>query len=60
MDIDLFPSTGPEQILLRFAHLFPTKNADRALRDGERAIGNGAMEIDRDGAAEAAAFRARA
>ena len=60
MDIDLLPGTGAEQILLRLAHLFAAKNADRALRDGEGAVGNGAIEIDRDGAAEAAAFRARA
>ena len=60
MDIDLFASACAQQILLRFAHFLTAKNADRALGDRKRTIGNCAIEIDRDGAAEAAAFRTRA
>ena len=55
--IDLLARAGPQQILLRFAHFLSAKNAHHALRDRERAIRNGAVQIDRDGAAEAAAFR---
>ena len=57
MHIDLLAGTGAQQILLRFAHFLAAKNAHRALRDGKRAIGNRAIQIDRDGATEAAAFR---
>ena len=60
MDVDLLPGAGAEQVLLRFAHFFAAENAHRALRDGERPIGDRAVEIDRDGAAEAAALRAGA
>ncbi len=56
MHIDLLPGAGPEQVLLRFTHLFTAKNTDGALGDGEGAIGNGAVEIDCDRASEAAAF----
>ena len=60
MDVDLRAGAGAEQILLRFAHFFATKNPHRALRDRERAIGNGAVEIDRNRATEAAALGTRA
>ncbi len=59
-DVDLFPGAGTEEILLRFAHLLPAENADRALGDRKRAIGNRARVIDRDRAPETAAFRTRA
>ncbi len=58
--VDLFARAGAEQILLRFAHLFAAENAHRAFGNGKRAIRNRALQIDRDGAAEAAAFRASA
>ena len=57
MHVDLLAGAGAQQILLRFAHFFAAKNAHRALRDGERAIGNGAVQIDRDRATEAATLR---
>ena len=56
MNVDFFACTGAEQILLRFAQFFAAKNADRALAI-ESAIGDRAIQIDRDGAPEAAAFR---
>ena len=46
MDIDLFPGAGTEEIFLRLAHLFAAEDAHCALRDGEGAIGNGAV-VDR-------------
>src|ERR1041385_1121731 len=60
MDVNLRAGAGAEQILLRFAHFFAAKNTHRALRDGERAIGDGAIEIEPDSTTEAAALRARA
>ena len=60
MDVDLFPGAGPHEIALRFAHFFAAKNTDGALCNAERAIGDGAIQVDRDRAAEAAAFWARA
>ena len=57
MDIDFLAGAGAEQVLLRLAHFFAAENAHRALRDVERAIGNRAIEIDRDRAAEAATLR---
>lgn len=60
VDVDLLAGTSTKQILLRFAHFLPAKNADHALRDGEGAVRDRAIQIDRDGAAEAAAFRAGA
>src|SRR5205085_129956 len=56
-DIDLFARAGPHQVALRFPHFFAAKNADRALRDRERAIGDGLVQIDRNRPAEPAAFR---
>ena len=58
--IDFFPRAGPHQIALRFSHFFTAKNPDGALRDTERAIRDGAIQVDRDRAAKAAAFWARA
>ena len=60
IDVDLFASAGAQQILLRFAQFLAAKNAHRALRDLKATIGNRAVQIDRDGSAEAAAFRTRA
>ncbi len=60
MHVDFLPGAGTEQVLLRFAHFFAAKNAHRALGNGKRAIGNRAIQIDRDGAPEAAARRAGA
>src|SRR5450432_1816044 len=60
MDVDLFTAAGAEQILLRFTHLLAAENPHRALRDGERTIGNGAIEIEPNRAAKTAARRARA
>src|SRR6266853_6860842 len=58
--IDLLAGTSTQQILLRFTHFLPAKNAHHPLRDREGAVRDRAIQIDRDGAAEAAAFRAGA
>src|SRR5439155_6293557 len=58
VDIDLLAGTSAQQILLRFAHFLPAKNAHHPLRDRARAVRDRAIQIDRNGAAEAAAFRA--
>src|SRR4029077_4277691 len=58
VDIDLVAGTSTQQILLRFAHFLPAKNAHHPLRDREAAVCDGSIQIDRDDAAEAAAFRA--
>src|SRR5205823_12013413 len=60
MHIDLLAGTGTQQILLRFAHFLPAKNAHHPLRDREGSVRNRAIQIDRDRAAEPAAFRAGA
>src|SRR4029077_10966967 len=60
VDIDLVAGTSKQQILLRFAHFLPAKNAHHPLRDREGAVWDRTIQIDRDGAAEAAAFRAGA
>src|SRR5437899_11879108 len=60
MHIDLLAGTGTQQILLRFAHFLPAKNAHHSLRDRERPVRDRAIQIDRDRAAEPAAFRAGA
>jgi hypothetical protein len=60
MHVDFLPGTGTEQVFLRFPHFFAAKNAHRALGNGKRTIGNRTIQIDRDGAPEAAAGRAGA
>src|SRR5438128_12067185 len=60
MHIDLLAGTGTQQILLRFAHFLPAKNAHHPLRDREGSVRNRAIQIDRDGATEPTAFRTRA
>ena len=59
-NVDLFPGAGAQQILLRFAEFVAAKNAHDAFFDAEAAIRNRLVQIDRDGATEAAAFRTRA
>ena len=59
IDIDLFAGTGPEQVLLRFAKLSPAKNSHHALLDTQIAIRNRLVKIDRNRAAESAAFGTR-
>src|SRR3989449_4737523 len=55
--VDLFASTGAQQILLRFAHFLPAKNSHHPLPNRKRAVRNRAIQIDRDGATESTAFR---
>ena len=40
IDVDLFPGSRAKEIFLRFAKLVPTKDANDALFDRQRAIGN--------------------
>src|SRR5438067_5106795 len=58
--IDLLPHAGPHQVALRIAHLLAAENADRALRDRERAVGDRLVQIDRNRSSKAAALRAGA
>ena len=60
MNVDLLAGTGAEQILLRFAKFGAAKNTHHPLRDAQAAIWNRFVQIDRDGATKAAAFRTRA
>ena len=55
--VDLFAGAGPQQVLLRFAKLLASKGAHHAAGDAQAAIGNRAVQIDRDRPAEAAACR---
>ncbi len=58
--VDLLARARPEQVLLRFAHLFAAKNTHGAARDRNGTIGNRAFQIDADGTAEATALRTSA
>src|SRR5947207_7384824 len=60
MHIDLLAGTGTQQILLGFAHSLPAKNEHHPLCDREGPVRDRAIQIDRDGATEATAFRTRA
>ena len=57
VDVDFFAGARPEQVLLRFAKLCAAKNAHHALFDGQPAIGNRLVEVDRNRPTKAAAFR---
>ena len=56
MDVDLFAGAGAEQILLRFSHFLPAKNPHGTLGNREGAIGNGAIEVNRNRPSKAATF----
>src|SRR6266446_922285 len=60
INVDLLAGTGAKQILLRFPKFGAAKNAHHPLCDGQTAIWNRFVQIDRDGATKAAAFRTRA
>src|SRR5204862_4541510 len=54
--INLLASTSAQQILLRFAHFLSAKDAHHALRDRERSVGHGAIQINRNSAPKYTAF----
>src|ERR1700730_19207263 len=59
MNVDLLAGTGGEQIFLRLAKFGAAKNAHHPFHDGETAIRNRFVQVNRNGTAKAAAFRTR-